>query len=133
MEVFGSLLDGGTVKDLHQGDVLRVREVGEQLGGEQEALGGVWLAGSVHKLHEALALIQGVHALVDLIYNPERADRNILRSRSADLDKNARRGHCNGNKHACCDPQLSCMQFDFWNVHLRICGWEILFRNGGKA
>lgn len=58
--------------------MLRERQVGQQLGRQQEALRRVRLAGSLNELHEYFALVYRVHPLVDLIHNAEGTDRHVL-------------------------------------------------------
>lgn len=78
LEVSGDLLDSRTIPDLQHLYCRREGQCWQELGCQQKALWCAWLASTVHQLHEDLALIDGVHALVDFIYNPEWADSDIL-------------------------------------------------------
>ena len=72
------LFDGGTIPDLQHLHCRGEGQCWQQLGGQQEALRSAWLAGAVHKLHEDLALVDGVHPLIDLINHTAWAASHIL-------------------------------------------------------
>ncbi len=67
-EVVCHLIHEWTIHDLQHSDIGRVCEVGQQLGGEQKALGGVFIGCRFHQLLKCLALIDRIHALIDLIH-----------------------------------------------------------------
>ena len=78
-KVCSQLLIVEAVEDGHGHDVVGVGQVRQQLGREHETLGGPRAAGSVHHLDEHLALVDAVHALVDLVHHPEGRHRHMLR------------------------------------------------------
>ena len=78
VEVVGDALDLRAIHDVQDSDRLLEGQVGQQLGGEQEALGCAWLAGCLDQQTEDLALVHAVHALIDLIHHSERRHSHIL-------------------------------------------------------
>mmetsp|Transcript_5573 Transcript_5573/g.14273 ORF Transcript_5573/g.14273 Transcript_5573/m.14273 type:complete len:475 (+) Transcript_5573:229-1653(+) len=77
-ELLRDVLGPGPVEDVEHAHVLVEGQLRQQLGREQEALRRVGLAGRLHQLLEHLALVVGVHALVDLVHNAEGALRHAL-------------------------------------------------------
>ena len=63
-------------QDLH---FLVVFQVWQELWGDQEVLRGIGFRGGVHNDRVHLALVDGVHALVDLINHSERAACHVLK------------------------------------------------------
>ena len=83
------LLDCGAIPYLKHLDCSSERQCWQQLGCQQEALRGAWPTGTLYKLHENLALVDWVHALVNLVYHPERTDCHILHAHeNLSLSKN---------------------------------------------
>jgi hypothetical protein len=81
LEAICHLGNQGPVVYFQQLDVLRVRQIGQQLGSEKEALWGARLTRCFHQLSEDLALVHRVHPLIDLVHDPEGALGHILRAK----------------------------------------------------
>mmetsp|Transcript_64065 Transcript_64065/g.202671 ORF Transcript_64065/g.202671 Transcript_64065/m.202671 type:complete len:488 (+) Transcript_64065:243-1706(+) len=77
------------VEDVEDRDLAGVFELREQLGGEEEALRSVALASALDKLLEDLALVDRIHALVDLVHHAEGAHGDVL---EGDEVENSRHG-----------------------------------------
>mmetsp|Transcript_23778 Transcript_23778/g.45220 ORF Transcript_23778/g.45220 Transcript_23778/m.45220 type:complete len:412 (+) Transcript_23778:176-1411(+) len=73
-----NIVDARAIHNAQYGHFWRVLQLRQQLGSQQEALRGVWSACSLHHLCEHLALVDGVHALVDLVHHPEGALGELL-------------------------------------------------------
>lgn len=69
------MLAGGDAEDAHAGVVA---QAGEELGGDEEVLGGVLAAGDLDHALVDHALVARVHALVDLVDDAERRLRHRL-------------------------------------------------------
>ena len=72
------LLDSGAIPYLEHLNCSSEGQCRQQLGCQQEALRGSRPTSTLYKLHENLPFIDWVHALVDLIYHPERTDCHVL-------------------------------------------------------
>lgn len=75
------------LRDFTHRDIIGEGQVWQQLGREQEALWGAGAAGGAHELRENLSLVDGVHALVDLVDHAEGRHGDAL--------------HCEENQRDC--------------------------------